>query len=122
MRREILPATFLALALAMGCGGYSPSAPPAPPAPPSPPAGSGQVAIQGFAFNPSPRTVAAGTTVTWVNRDAAPHTTTGGSGTETWDSGSLSQNGSFSHRFTVPGTYEYKCSIHQGMRGSIIVN
>ena len=110
MRLAILPT--LLVALVAGCGGSGSTGP----------TSSDQVIIQGFVFNPSPRTISAGTTVTWVNRDASAHTTTGGSGTETWNSGSLSQNASFSHQFTVPGTYQYVCTIHPGMHGTIIVN
>jgi plastocyanin len=96
-----------------GCSGSAPAAPVAVP---------DQVTIQGFAFNPSPRTVTVGTTVSWVNRDGTAHTSTGGSGAETWDSGSLSRNESFAHTFSTPGTYQYECSIHPGMHGTIIVN
>lgn len=81
-----------------------------------------EVVIQGFAFNPSPRTVSVGTVVTWVNHDDVSHTTTGGSGQETWDSGALSKDGSFTHTFSVPGTYQYLCSIHPNMHGTIVVN
>jgi len=113
MKRQMLAA--LLVVFAVGCSGNGPTAAPPPPGP-------GEVAIQGFAFNPTPRSVSAGTTVTWINRDATSHTTTGGAGAETWDSGALSENGTFSHTFTTPGSYQYACMIHPGMQGTITVN
>lgn len=101
------------MVLTAACGSTSATTVVAPP---------DEVSIQNFAFNPTPRTVAAGTTVTWINHDSAAHTATGGSGPETWNSGSLAENGSFSHTFTSPGTYTYACSFHPGMHGTIIVN
>ena len=111
MRRLILPALLAALAL--GCGSSDSTGPTTAP---------NQVVIQGFAFNPTPRNISAGTTVTWVNKDGATHTTTGGSGQETWNSGNLSSNASFSHTFNAPGTYQYACTIHPSMHGTIVVN
>ena len=108
------PMRFVVLiALTGACGGSGVTAPSVAP---------DEVVIQNFAFNPAPRSVAAGTTVTWINHDAAQHTATGGTGTETWDSGALARNRTFSHTFAAPGTYTYQCSIHPSMRGTIIVN
>ena len=109
-----LIATTLITAFALACGGGSGAMDPGP--------APNEVVIQGFAFDPTPRTISAGTTVTWVNHDAANHTSTGGAGQETWDSGALSKNGSFSHTFNVQGTYAYACTIHPGMHGTIVVN
>jgi len=111
MRLQTFP--VLLVALALGCGGSAATGPSVAP---------DQVLIQGFAFNPTPRTVSVGTTVTWINKDGAAHTTTGGSGPDAWDSGQLSANASFTHTFGTPGTYQYVCTIHPGMHGTIIVN
>jgi plastocyanin len=113
MTRFIAAALFAGLAL--GCGGSGSTGPGQGPGP-------NDVVIQGFAFDPTPRTIAAGTTVTWVNHDDVNHTSTGGSGQETWNSGALAKNGSFSHTFNVQGTYQYTCTIHPGMHGTIVVN
>src|SRR3954447_3752369 len=43
-------------------------------------AGSGGVTIQNFAFSPATIDINAGDTVTWTNRDSAPHTATGNGG------------------------------------------
>jgi plastocyanin len=81
--------------------------------------GKNTVSIQNFAFDPSTLTVANGTTVTWINNDNVGHTVTSASGL--FHSGTLSNGQTFSYTFTVPGTYNYSCSIHPSMRGTIIV-
>lgn len=91
-------------------------------------------------------TVAAGTTITWTNRDTnLPHTVTFApagqklspmdpfsppSGGNTYDGSTLVNSGplfggqSFSLTFTKPGTYTYNCLFHddtEGMTGTVIV-
>lgn len=74
--------------------------------------------IMNFRFGDGqPLTVSVGTTVTWVNKDGAPHTVTGGP----LDSGTLNRNDSYSFTFTEPGTYEYICAFHPSMKHTIIV-
>ncbi len=76
--------------------------------------------IKGFAFNPTTITISKGTTVTWTNRDSAPHTITSISGA--FDSGSLSQGQTYSHTFNEAGTFEYSCTIHPSIpHGKVIV-
>jgi plastocyanin len=77
------------------------------------------VAIEGFAFSPDALTVAVGTTVTWTNRDEAPHTVAAGAGA--FDSGRLDQGGTFQRTFDEPGTYAYVCAFHPTMTGSVVV-
>ena len=69
-------------------------------------------------------TVSAGGTVTWVNKDPFPHTTTSGSPettAELWDSGQFSQNGSYSFTFNQTGTFPYYCTIHPSMTATVTV-
>ncbi len=77
------------------------------------------ISIQNFSFAPATITVKKGTTVTWTNRDGAPHTITGDSGGPA--SPTLAQGQSYSYVFSTPGTYPYHCSIHPGMRGTVTV-
>ena len=77
------------------------------------------IQIVDFAFTPATLTVTAGDTVTWTNLDAIAHTVT--STTGAFDSGSLDQGDSFSLTFTTPGTYDYLCTPHPSMTGSIVV-
>ena len=78
------------------------------------------VSIQDFFFEPDQLTVAPGTTVTWVNDGAEPHTSTADDGT--WDSGTLQPGESFSFTFDDPGDYSYLCEIHPDMTATITVS
>ncbi len=61
----------------------------------------------------------AGTTVTWVNKDTVTHTVTT-NGTSLFDH-TLSIGDTYSFKFTQVGTYQYYCTIHPFMKGTIIV-
>ncbi len=78
-----------------------------------------EVKIDNFSFMPGDLTVAAGTTVTWVNHDDVPHTV------RTMDgaikSKALDTDDKFSMTFDKPGTYEYFCSIHPKMTAKVVV-
>jgi plastocyanin len=101
----------------------TPASSPGPPAA-SEPAGvsapaPASVAIEDFEFSPPRVRVAAGGEVTWTNTGAAPHTATADD--QSFDSGILSPQGSFSRRFDVPGTYDYVCLVHPNMVGVVEV-
>ena len=81
--------------------------------------GSTIVMAKEFMFAPAALTVAAGSTVTWTNRDDEPHTVVSDSGL--FRSAALDTNESFSFRFDKPGTYRYTCTIHPRMVGTIVV-
>lgn len=76
--------------------------------------------IATFAYCPPAITVAPGSDVMWTNDDTAPHTVTS-SDWAAFDSGILEQGQSFRTRFEEPGTYEYLCTLHPGMRGTVVV-
>jgi plastocyanin len=78
------------------------------------------VTIVDFAFQPGLISVPAGTTATWTNIGAAPHTVTSRMGA--FDSGTIGSGESFSASFSAPGTYMYHCSIHPNMTGTIQVS
>ena len=80
-----------------------------------------QVGIDNFAFKPVELTVKAGAKVTWVNHDDVPHTATSTAKPRAFDSGTLDTDGTFSHVFNQPGTYEYFCAVHPHMKGRIVV-
>ncbi|MCL4517710.1 MAG: cupredoxin domain-containing protein [Thaumarchaeota archaeon] len=71
-------------------------------------------------YSPPTITVVIGVnnTVTWVNNDQAPHTVTD---TGVFDSGNMNTGQSWTHTFTTPGTYEYHCTYHPWMKGTVIV-
>ncbi len=121
MKRIAILFAFIAVltlpALAMANG----SAPPA--VDPSAAAGyqmGAGVTIAGFAFQPAYIVVPAGSTVSWYNADAAPHTATSDFGA--FDTGTLGSGGGASITFWTPGVYGYHCAIHPGMVGTVQVN
>lgn len=77
------------------------------------------VLIQDFFFNPTPVTINTGDTVRWTNNGPSQHSST--SDTGLWDSGLLNVGQTFSHTFTIAGTFAYHCSLHPSMHGSVIV-
>lgn len=84
-------------------------------------AGTVEVAIRGFTFQPEELTVQAGTTVVWTNADAVTHTVTSAGSPRTLDSPLLNRSGRFSFTFTEPGRYDYFCTVHPGMKGTVLV-
>jgi amicyanin len=86
---------------------------------PSAPAGPNEVNIDNFAFAPATLTVKAGTTVTWTNKDEDPHTVVDNGGA--FRSQALGSGGTYSFTFPTAGTFDYVCSIHPFMRGTVVV-
>jgi len=86
---------------------------------PAPPGDNG-VSLGDDFFSPASLSVAAGTTVNWVNNGQRPHTVTSDAGL--WDSGMLGAGQSFSFTFQSPGTYSYSCAYHGGMSGTVVVS
>ena len=92
-----------------------------------------EIVMQLVAFKPADLEVESGTTVTWTQRDTAPHTVTSGSIEQgsagvtqqpdgRFDSGRLAAGETFEHTFEEPGTYPFFCSLHPAtMRGEIRV-
>jgi plastocyanin len=68
-------------------------------------------------FEPPAVQVEPGTTVTWHFEDGSvPHDVKAdGFASE------VSKSGTFQHRFDRPGTYRYRCTLHNGMVGRVIV-
>ena len=88
-------------------------------------AGSASVSIQDgnqasdFVFSPSSLSIVTGDTVTWTNNGTAPegHDVTG----DGLASGNLQEGQGYSHTFTSAGTFNYICSLHPFMKGSVTV-
>ena len=64
-------------------------------------------------------TVKTGTTVTWINDDDIPHIVV--SNNKLFKSKTLDTKDSFSFTFMTPGTYDYFCSLHPHMTGTVVV-
>jgi plastocyanin len=135
MRRELVIFTVLfSIFLAIGCAGNKPATPaetstatpaetpvvPVSDATPQP-TGEGkivEVAIETFSFNPPSVKISTGDSVRWTNMDSVTHTVKG----PTFESGELGKGDTYEFQFTKAGTYDYKCSIHPSMKGTVIVN
>lgn len=82
--------------------------------------GGVSVAVSGFCYRPTVLHVSVGQTVSWTNRDQAPHTVSGANGA--W--GDYQQFGldeTVSFTFDAPGTYPYVCTLHPLMVGAVVV-
>lgn len=75
--------------------------------------------IADFAYVPRTLQVAAGTKVTWTNRDTANHTVTFAKGPG--DLGNIDPGRRVSARFARAGRYAYLCQYHPSMHGVIAV-
>ena len=78
------------------------------------------VQITNFNYTPEVIKVKVGTTISWTNEDNVPHTITGDD--NSWDSGRVKKNETYSHTFDKAGTFEYHCAYHSAMKGSVIVS
>ena len=85
----------------------------------SAPVAGDQVSIDNFAFAPATLTVKVGGTVTWTNRDEEPHTVAANDGS--FHSPGMGTGATFSHTFPTAGTFDYVCSIHPMMHGTVVV-
>jgi plastocyanin len=82
------------------------------------------------AYQPNPIQVSVGTTVTWTNNDAQPHTVTSGSNGQPDNKFNSSPNftpllnpgQTFSFTFTQAGDYPYFCMVHPNMVGTVSVS
>src|ERR1700735_4657918 len=83
------------------------------------PAKNVEIKIDNFSFAPGTFTVAAGTTVTWINHDDIPHTVVSTDGV--FKSKVMDTDEKFSYTFAKAGTYSYYCTIHPKMTGQVVV-
>jgi plastocyanin len=77
-----------------------------------------EVKIEGIQFPLATLEVRKGDTVTWRNNDVVPHTVTAAG---KFDSGNIAPGKTFSRKLDQPGTYDYICTYHPGMKGRIEV-
>lgn len=93
-------------------------------------AGSGQSAAPGFSPDAITVVIGVNNTVTWTNNDTSgkgtshtvtPTTQPSGGSMPSTGSGNISPGAAYSLTFTVPGTYDYHCSYHSWMSGTVIV-
>ena len=115
---------MLTAALAVGCGSSNSSNTPASPSStttvtgPSVSIVAGASLLTSTAYSPGSLTVARGSSVTFVNNDNTSHTATASG---TFDTGLISPGSSKSVTLSNAGTVTYRCTIHPGMTGVLIV-
>jgi plastocyanin len=86
---------------------------------PAAPVAGNAVDIDNFAFAPATLTVAAGSTVTWINKDEEPHTVVANDGS--FHSPGMGSQATFSYTFPKAGTFDYVCSVHPFMHATVVV-
>ncbi len=84
------------------------------------------VLVKGMQFTPAKITVNVGDTVTWRFQDeGVAHNVvsviTNIHDAKELDSGNPQIRGEYTHTFTEAGTFDYTCSPHPDMRGSVTV-
>jgi len=77
------------------------------------------ISMPGKFFDPSRLTIVAGDQVSWKNADFVSHDIRATNGA--FDSGPISRQGVWLHRFETTGSYPLVCSIHPFMTGQIDV-
>ena len=88
---------------------------------PPAPTQSKVVELKAYSFVPEVLNIQKNTAVVWIHKDLAPHTVTSSGGSESFDSGTLQRDQTFTYTFRNPGTYDYYCTIHPSMRGKVVV-
>ncbi len=76
--------------------------------------------MEGIKFVPPEVTVAAGDTVTWTNNDTVGHDVTGDD-FSSGEAGAMGGGDTFEFTFDQAGTFDYVCTVHPGMEGSVTV-
>jgi plastocyanin len=75
------------------------------------------VSMSNLAFVPNQVEVRVGGTVTWTNDDQVQHNATGNNFT----TNNMNQGQTRSVTFQTAGTFNYSCTLHSGMVGSVTV-
>jgi Icc protein len=78
-----------------------------------------EVKIDNFTFTPKVVTAHPGETVTWINKDDVPHKVV--SVDKKFASQALDTDQKYSFTFKDAGKYDYFCSIHPRMTGTVVV-
>jgi plastocyanin len=86
------------------------------------PAGASVTAASSLQFTPGNITVTTGEILKWtVAQDSVPHNVTFDSNGTLTSPATLGPGQTWEAKFTVAGTYSYRCTIHAGMNGQVTV-
>jgi amicyanin len=78
------------------------------------------VSIKDMKFQPATLEIKVGETVVWTNNDDRDHTVVGPK--DTFKSDNLRPGSAYSYQFTKAGTFDYTCTYHPRMKGTIKVS
>ena len=78
------------------------------------------VSMKDIKFVPATVTVAKGGKVSWKNDDTAPHDVTADE-FKSGEAGGLKKGDTFEHTFKAAGSFNYVCTVHPGMEGTVEV-
>lgn len=102
---------LVALVVIAGCGDDAPALDD------TEPVATDRVDMDDNQFVPPVIEVATGTTVTWAFTDGDVAHNVVGDGFQS----DVQSSGTFTHTFQDAGTYDYRCTLHPGMDGRVIV-
>ena len=115
--RRAFAIVAVALAALGGCGDGDDGSNAAPTTTAASGEGESTVVLKGVKFNPERVSIEAGETVTWRWDDGKiPHDVAG----EGFKS-EIQEAGTFEHTFDEAGVFDYKCTVHPTMTGSVEV-
>ena len=108
MRRWVLaPLVLVALVALVGCESLDEV---------EPDVGASEVTVEDNEFSSRVIQVTPGTEVTWTWKARNDHNVVG----DDFQS-AVQRDGTFAYTFANPGTYDYRCTLHGGMTGRVIV-
>lgn len=80
------------------------------------------IEIKKYAYTPGKITIKKGTTITWINRDVAPHTVTIDDESKTGPKSKFFGKGEkFTYTFDEVGIFPYHCEPHPYMKAAVEV-
>jgi len=104
------------LVLAIGCQGAAPEAD--APAADTPAANEVAVRLVGLRFEPTEVVVPVGQSVVWRWTDRVAHNVVADGAA--FKASRVQSGGSYRITFDKAGTYPYQCTLHEGMRGTVV--
>ena len=94
---------------------------PTPNPTPNPPSATASVTLGAASFSPSSVSLTRNGTVTWNNTSGVTHNVTFAGGTGAPSNIGDHSSGSNARSFGTAGTFNYSCTLHAGMNGSVVV-
>lgn len=84
---------------------------------------SGEVLVVDNVFRPDRVEVGVGDTVTWRFEGSLPHNVSpAGDNRREWEASDTMTDGTYEWTFERAGSYDYVCTIHPGMDGTVVVS